>query len=1562
MAETVGTVKVLVVPDASGFQTKLKSQVERSSAGVGSSGDRAGREWGDRFSRAAGSRLNNSAAPYIIKQLGTSWLSGTLQSSGFAKSAHVVTAFGAALQQTAVASAAAAVGMGAYGAAVWKALEKTSELEQVQVSMQTLFKTQEEANRMLNESIKFAKDTPFDLTSVTTGIKQLKAYGFAGKDLIPVMTDIGDAAAALGLGAPGVQRLVMAFGQIQARGTFRADEARQLTEAGIPAWKALSKALTEAEGKTVDMQEVMRRAEAGQISAKFALSALRREMQRTYGGGMQAQARTFAGTVEKIKEAFTLNMQKALLPLMPKLADEARSLIGPLSALSRQIGQGLSAGIQGFVTEGGPKFRRAIKDIGPVLEDLLASLGPQFGTILGNLASVLADTAPALAGAAKKFYFVGEAVTRVLEIFAKLPGPVQEAVYVLAGIGFLLGPSIAALAQLAFQLKIISALSAASGAGSAAGGIAPAFSKLGGVGFKVGQLAGTAAEVALNFKAWAPALAGAAGIVAGMVGAVAAISKIADELVKKWPRLQQTATGKEPVTGGSPENPTPGRYGRAGDLEEYKRAIGLTEASLSALTQAESRYSQQLQSSNSVITQRNNGTLRGNALTYGAKIALSNQASAARGLVKSQQQAGMSAQSLMRTVVGQRNAFMRNAVAMGFSKAEAFSMAKAYRLIPKNVLTRIKEQGAKEAEAKIKSITGKIKDLKAQRTAIKVDGTQTKRSQREVENLDRKVKGLRKRRAEIRAEAKNIPETIKKLQNVPKALKKQGDVDFKVIAKTSDADAKIRSTQEALKTLTDTQYEPKVNIQDDSQEVAQNVAFNLSQIPDEVVYIDEIVRRKRNMGGPITPGFATGGNVRGPGGVDRVPAMLTAGEFVIRKSSVDRLGMGLLYYMNEHGRLPGFARGGAVAASGSSLFASRQADRSLQTFAQATTRFASSVDKQGKSEKKSQQSRQRFAAQRSRSAPDDGISRSEWADAGVPTTSKAWLPYRKPKGAKKDTAGFPEYKESLRAAGRGVVFSGRSLSSARGLDSINRNKFDRALYTSADFESWNRQFEDRSYELEDASWQREIARYENDNAKTRVLNMLEDSTDYLDKIRNSKKYQDKDGKFIESKAPKKYAKTLKRVDVLRSRRRLLNRQGNRIDTQDWRQREAEREMSVDQRWVSRRQAQRDRENAKLQEAWAWDDTLRGLAQGSKEDYDAARREVQRAFDLGGIDAATLWSRTAALNAQEITSAAAIEMEALKDRFAALSGAVDKYAVRDLSWDGVKSWAQSVRDAISSSELDSTQQGSLQRDLDARINTLQGYANKLERIAKGSELKEQLIDAVGGSIDWGRTLNPASLSRSLTKQTALMNEYAANMTRLRESNLSEAALKRIAAMDPTQAAKFTRRLLLGGAGAINQFNSAVAGFEQSAEAVGDRGAAAAWAETGAQAAMGFAAGLQSQEESLRSAMQQVAESMLSAWKATLGIASPSRVFALAAREIPRGVVEGVEAEQALVDRAMRSMVSVPVMPRVPLAVDGVAGAGGGAGVAVTQNVYPTPGMSERQVADYAMKELMWQLGR
>lgn len=68
---------------------------------------------------------------------------------------------------------------------------------------------------------------------------------------------------------------------------------------------------------------------------------------------------------------------------------------------------------------------------------------------------------------------------------------------------------------------------------------------------------------------------------------------------------------------------------------------------------------------------------------------------------------------------------------------------------------------------------------------------------------------------------------------------------------------------------------------------------------------------KRNNGGRIHK-FASGGFVPGSGNRDTVPAMLMPGEFVIRKSSAQKLGADKLNQLNAGGSVQRFAGGGIV--------------------------------------------------------------------------------------------------------------------------------------------------------------------------------------------------------------------------------------------------------------------------------------------------------------------------------------------------------------------------------------------------------------------------------------------------------------------------------------------------------------------------------------------------------------------------------------------------------------------------------------------------------------------------
>ena len=58
------------------------------------------------------------------------------------------------------------------------------------------------------------------------------------------------------------------------------------------------------------------------------------------------------------------------------------------------------------------------------------------------------------------------------------------------------------------------------------------------------------------------------------------------------------------------------------------------------------------------------------------------------------------------------------------------------------------------------------------------------------------------------------------------------------------------------------------------------------------------------MSTSLLPTFSSGGMVKGPAGTDRIPAMLSAGEYVMKEASAKKLGYGLLQQINQAGSIP----------------------------------------------------------------------------------------------------------------------------------------------------------------------------------------------------------------------------------------------------------------------------------------------------------------------------------------------------------------------------------------------------------------------------------------------------------------------------------------------------------------------------------------------------------------------------------------------------------------------------------------------------------------------------------
>lgn len=175
--------------------------------------------------------------------------------------------------------------------------ELAAALEQTKVGFTTMLGSGEAAQGMLNELRDFAAKTPFQFQDLTKAASRMIAMGTAAEDVIPTLTAVGDAAAGLGLGSAGVDRITLALGQMGAKGKIGGDDLRQLAEAGVPALRYL------ADAAGVSTAEMSKMIEKGIIPAAESVKVLTQSMENDFGGLMAEQSKTATGALSNLEDA-----------------------------------------------------------------------------------------------------------------------------------------------------------------------------------------------------------------------------------------------------------------------------------------------------------------------------------------------------------------------------------------------------------------------------------------------------------------------------------------------------------------------------------------------------------------------------------------------------------------------------------------------------------------------------------------------------------------------------------------------------------------------------------------------------------------------------------------------------------------------------------------------------------------------------------------------------------------------------------------------------------------------------------------------------------------------------------------------------------------------------------------------------------------------------------------------------------------------------------------------------------------------------------------------------------
>jgi tape measure domain-containing protein len=210
------------------------------------------------------------------------------------------------------------------------------------------------------------------------------AMGFAGKDIIPTLTNVGDAVAALGSGQAGIENITYALGQMNTSGKVHTQDMMQLTNAGVAAWQMLADKLH------VTVAQAQDEVQKGTVSSQVGLDAIMAGMHSRYGGLMSKQSQTVTGLFSNLQD----------------IATQSLAVIGDKLIKTFDVKGGLSK-LTGMVTGMSDAFAKLdLKKLAPAA----AILG---GVIAGILVPAFAALAIAVGGAAiaaAPFILIGAAI------------------------------------------------------------------------------------------------------------------------------------------------------------------------------------------------------------------------------------------------------------------------------------------------------------------------------------------------------------------------------------------------------------------------------------------------------------------------------------------------------------------------------------------------------------------------------------------------------------------------------------------------------------------------------------------------------------------------------------------------------------------------------------------------------------------------------------------------------------------------------------------------------------------------------------------------------------------------------------------------------------------------------------------------------------------------------------------------------------------------------------------------------------------------------------------------
>ena len=213
------------------------------------------------------------------------------------------------------------------------------------------------AEGMIETVREFANVTPFRFGELNESALRMRAFGFELDEVLKKNPEtqkfeggivaVGNAVSALGGGADAFRRITYALGQMKQAGRVYQNDMMQLANAGIGGYKYIAAQLmreitTDGSGsrdkvkaqhsqlfsqlESNAIETVRRLTTSGKISGEAAARAILTGLEKDFGGGMEAQAKTFQGAFSTVADTSQSLVADAFKPMFESIRDTTYAL------------------------------------------------------------------------------------------------------------------------------------------------------------------------------------------------------------------------------------------------------------------------------------------------------------------------------------------------------------------------------------------------------------------------------------------------------------------------------------------------------------------------------------------------------------------------------------------------------------------------------------------------------------------------------------------------------------------------------------------------------------------------------------------------------------------------------------------------------------------------------------------------------------------------------------------------------------------------------------------------------------------------------------------------------------------------------------------------------------------------------------------------------------------------------------------------------------------------------------------------------------------------------------